>query len=323
MNNAPNTGPVNQDQSKSWPTFPDCGEAALFWHDFGFCVIPIRPRTKIPGVTWDAWAANLSAPKIREYWRERPDHEVGFIVGDAFIVFDADSPESVDTLIGAEARFGIAPRMVVATKRGEHHYYRREPGSHATSACYCTREQPERVDIKTGRSMVILPPSTGKTIVSLGATAIPAHVSELSVAPQAFIDALAPSPRRSSALVTPSRPPPDASCIAARLPLLQACLKRLDPDLAYPDWFRVAAAVFHETAGTEAGFDLFDGWSCAGRKYKGKHDTRQVWKAFRLDHPRPTTIATLIHMLGAEGHDWNSICDDATDPFVRVDGEGE
>jgi hypothetical protein len=67
-------------------------QAALYWFKFGFNVIPILPDAKKTAVKWDPWLKELSIEKIAEYWSKHPDHEVGFIVGDDIIVFDADSP---------------------------------------------------------------------------------------------------------------------------------------------------------------------------------------------------------------------------------------
>lgn len=47
---------------------------------------------------WDDWLENLTTEKINSHWAKNPDHEVGFIVGNDYIVFDADSPESLAKL---------------------------------------------------------------------------------------------------------------------------------------------------------------------------------------------------------------------------------
>ena len=150
--------------------FASFREAALFWFGFGFHVIPIVPGTKRPATKWDPWLHDLSGAKISAYWRQHPAHEVGFIVGAGYIVFDADSRQSVAALQAMEQQFGVEPMLVVQTKRGEHHYYRRDAGTMATTVAFSTDAFPDRVDVKTGRTIVILPPSTGKVIVKMGVT---------------------------------------------------------------------------------------------------------------------------------------------------------
>jgi len=53
-------------------------------------------------------------------------------------------------------------------------------------------------------------------------------------------------------------------------------------------------------------------------------DTRAKWKSFRLDHPRPLTMATLHHLLTEQGHDWEEVCAEADgDAFQVVEEEGK
>jgi hypothetical protein len=98
------------------------------------------------------------------YWAQHPSHEVGFIVGDDVIVFDADSPKSIAALALLEKTFDITPSLTVNTSKGQHHYYKRTPGTYAKSDSHNTEKHPERIDVKTGRALVILPPSTGKEV---------------------------------------------------------------------------------------------------------------------------------------------------------------
>lgn len=111
------------------------------------------------------------------------------------------------------------------------------------------------------------------------------HASSLSVADQAFIDAVfgnngEPPPRQ-------HRPAPPCGPVPAGAapPLLRAALNRLDPDVHYDAWLRIGAAVFNESAGSQAGFELFDSWSSEGDKYRDQGETRAKWRSFRLDPP--------------------------------------
>jgi hypothetical protein len=100
---------------------------AMFWYGYGFKVIPIPPGAKKTAVRWNTWLDGLDPQKIVGYWAKNPSHDLGFIVGDDIIVFDADTPESLAALYEIEARFGITPKLVVKTTKGQHHYVRLEP----------------------------------------------------------------------------------------------------------------------------------------------------------------------------------------------------
>ena len=145
---------------------PDFLKATLKWYKFGFQVIPIVPHTKKTAVKWDPWLEPLSILRIYRHWRNNPDHELGFIVGQEIIVFDADTPESLRRLYQIEFQFGVKPKLIVKTQKGEHHYFRLTEGTIAKSNSHCSKKHPERIDVKTGRNLVVLPPSGGKEVIS-------------------------------------------------------------------------------------------------------------------------------------------------------------
>lgn len=139
--------------------------AALWWFTFGFKIIPLVPNTKKPTVKWDPWLENLSPRKITSYWEKHPDHELGFILGDDIIVFDADSPMAIAALYDIEEAFDLTPNLIVSTTKGEYHYFSLSSATFAKSDSHSTEKHPERIDVKTGRALVILPPSTGKEVM--------------------------------------------------------------------------------------------------------------------------------------------------------------
>ena len=73
-------------------------------------------------------------------------------------------------------------------------------------------------------------------------------------------------------------------------------LEQLDPDLPYADWLRALMGVYHESGGSEEGFELANEWSSLGQKYKGEKEIRSKWRSFTLKLRRPVTIGTLISM---------------------------
>ncbi|MGJ0485991.1 MAG: PriCT-2 domain-containing protein [Methylomicrobium sp.] len=293
-------------------SFASNPQAALHWFDFGFDVIPILPGSKQPALKWDPWLADLSSEKIAQHWASHPDHEVGFIVGPDYIVFGADSPEAVATIARIERMYYLAPRLVVNTKKGEHHIFRRAQGTYATSDAHDTQQYPDRIDVKTGRALVILP-STDKVIRTYAA----ASANKLTVAEQDVIDAVSkhngrPAPRPPQIPSSPRTPSEPQSRI---IPRLKALLDCLDPDGGYDDWLKILMAVFYETGGSEAGFELALDWSRKGRKFKDEREIRAKWNSFKNRPENPITIRTLIKMLEDKGIDWIDVCSRAEDPF--------
>jgi hypothetical protein len=167
-------------------TTPDFRDSAFRWYGFELNVIPVIPGMKRTAVKWNAWIEDFSTTAINDHWILHPDHEVGCIVGDDLIVFDADSPEAIAALVELEQRHGLSPGLVVTTPRGEHHYYRRAEGSNARSDAHSTETHPERIDVKTGRALVVLPPSSGRQVKQCTCD----DVRSLSVTDQTFIDAV-------------------------------------------------------------------------------------------------------------------------------------
>lgn len=83
-------------------------------------------------------------------------------------------------------------------------------------------------------------------------------------------------------------------------------------------------AVYNESGGSMEGLELADDWSRKGKKYKGIREIRTKWTSFRLDHPHPVTIASLIRMVADNGHDCMEICSAAEGQFTPIgDAEGD
>ncbi|TXS90805.1 bifunctional DNA primase/polymerase [Parahaliea maris] len=132
-------------------------EKALIYFLAGFLVIPLYPNSKKTTRKWDPWLSHLCEAAIRDYWSRYPSHWIGFIVPEDLVVLDADSPEALAALYQIEESFDLEPGLVVKTRRGEHHYFRLEPGTPVrTQSIDCTK-LPQGIDIKARRSMVVLP----------------------------------------------------------------------------------------------------------------------------------------------------------------------
>lgn len=302
--------------TKKVPLFASNLEAALFWFAYGLKVIPILTGTKKATLSWDPWLENLSEAKIRAQWGRYPEHELGFIVGDDLIVFDADSPEAIAALDAIEKKHDVVPLLVVKTSKGVHHYNQLPKDAFAKSDSHDSKKHPARIDVKTGRNQIILPPSTGKTIEVFQAN----NVDELSEASQEFIDAVFKHNERKAPRVAQ---PGDVSAESSQPPsgnlsFLKFVLNHIDPDCGYDDWFKVNAAIFHETSGSDAGLALVIAWSSKSSKYPGDHVMREKWGSFKIDVSKPITIGTLIMMATASGMDLDAARDASIPPFEKI-----
>lgn len=290
-------------------------EAALAWYLFGLQVMPTQPDTKVPATRWDTWLQGLSEQTIHHHWQKNPQHQLGFVVGDGVIVFDADSPESIAALYALEAEHGLTPSLLHKTRRGEHHFFRRDKGIRARTDSHSTEQHPDRIDVKTGRSLVVLPPSTNKAISRITANS----AYDLVPVTQAFVDAVFVHNGRAAPSAIGLELPKlttEAETQSIASPELSAILNVLDPDMGYEDWLRVLMAVYHETQGSHDGYRLVDAWSARGKKYGGSGDMRTKWQSFQNNRGNPVTIGTLRKMVRDAGHDWMTICSEAADPFV-------
>lgn len=311
----PKTIRINQKiASEQFSTF---GHAASRWFSFGFKCLPLLPGEKKPAVKWDPWLEGLSKEKITGHWAQHPRHEVAFIVCDDVVVFDADSQQAIKALVAIERSFGTAPNLVVKTNRGEHHYFRLAAGTYAKSDSHDTLTNPDRIDVKTGRAMVNLPPSNEKSIV----TGDLSHSGELVEVGQGLIDAVFNHNGRSA----PRAPSPQVSTQTQEEPTdhkirqLRLLLDHIDPDCGYDDWLRVLIAVHHETCASDVGYKLADEWSSKGSKYRGSQELASKWSSFNAEPGTPVTIATLINMITRNGFDVREILETAEPLFERCE----
>ncbi len=274
------------------PLEPDSSsaDAALKWLQFGYTPIPTLPGKKQPSVNWKAWSENLDEAKIRQHYAAHPDHEVACLTNDDLIVFDADSDLALAALESLEAKFGIQPKLIVKTLRGIHHHFRRA-GAIATQDAHDSAQYPERIDIRTGRSTIMMPPSGGRSIVHCEATGM----QDLSIATQDFIDAVFIHNGREAPSIETDDPEESTGPLRrVSLEKLTKLLDLLDPGMGYQDWLNVGMALFHETGGSSEGFALFDRWSGRSKKYGGTKEIEVKWKSFKGNCSNPITVGTLV-----------------------------
>lgn len=117
-------------------------------------------------------------------------------------MLDADSPEATAALERIEKERGVSPRLRNGTRKGSDPSTHGSPGTFARLRYRLTEKFPARIDVKTGRAMVVLPPSTGKKIDFQEVD----HADQLSEVDQDFIDAIALNNNRQPPRPAPAKP---------------------------------------------------------------------------------------------------------------------
>lgn len=272
----------------SIPCFGSRLEWALHLSGMGFSVVPIAAGTKQTYQPWAGWEADQSREKIRSHWLQNPNDDIGIFTKN-LAVFDADHSAAQGALHSLEMKHGLRASITVRTRKGCHDYFLVPPGVTVRQDSHSTEDHPERIDVRAQRSYIVGPGSTDKTIVTWDVE----RVSDMTPVTQAFVDDVARHNGRSAATThTPSekRAPLGDVC----LPRIRHLLTYISPDVGFADWLGIMAAIYHETQGSDAGKALFDSWSSEGDKYEGLSDVEKHWRTFKLDHPDPNTMGTIV-----------------------------
>ena len=285
------------------PVFNSNREAAIYWFNYGFKIIPIVAGQKKPALPYSPWLENLSPEAVRRYWRKNPTQGVGCVLPDDVVVFDADSPEAEAALRALEKKHGAFPALIAGTQRGCHHFFRIAPGTCVKSDSHCTAEFPERIDVKASRSQVVLPSGPPRTVRRLFYKSL----AKLTPVDQTFVDDVFAHNGRPSPRPQAEREIEPAVQSEDHFRRLGSLLDHIDPDSGYEDWLHVLMALFHETDGSDEGFELADGWSSKGAKYKGPSEIEEKWRSFSRGTSNPITIASLIARAREAGADVDDI----------------
>lgn len=307
-------------------------EDTLEWYKFGFNIVPINPEKKSTARKWQPWLDALNKKSITTHWQKHPDHELGAIVDDRLFILDADSEQAKNALYSIEKALDVTPNLIVKTSKGEHHYFRRAAGTYAHMASYSTKHEPEKIDIRTGRSrtegrsIIVLPPSTNKTIKLNEAES----VNDLTEVDQIFIDAIFKHNGQEAPRPKPKRERNPDGCITSTSEASEI-LKYITPNLSYNNWLKVLMGLHDKFQGSDEGLYLADEWSSQGEDYPGFEEIEYKWRSFTANKAGGVTFASVAKMAEAAGADLKEIArqygnggnDDKAqgETFQQVDGK--
>lgn len=283
------------------PLPTNCTEAALWWHAFGLTVAPMDPTTKHTRLKWEPWVARLEDEGARAIRAEfRPSDAVCAIVDDTLFILDADTPEAVAALYTIEKACDITPNLIISTQQGEHHYFRKAPGTYAVSRGYAAGPQ---IDIRTGRSakegrsIIVLPPSPGKAISVNEADS----AQDLAHAGQDFIDAI----YQHNGEAPPRQRAPTAPRAHTGTGEVAEILSHIPPDLGYSDWLTVIMGTHDKYQGDDQGVDALDAWSSTAHNYCGFEEIEYKYHSVKTGGG--VTWASVCKMAADNGADLSSI----------------
>lgn len=283
-------------------------EAAHWWLEFGFQVIPIDPKEKHPSEKWQPWLDALSHDSLTKHWARNPSHDLGAVIDDSVIILDADSPESLNALREIEKAFDVSPSLTVKTKHGEHHYFKRALGTYAKQQGFSSDKHPNAIDVKTarsatdGRAIVVLPPSTNKAVNINEAD----NAQDLCEVDQDFIDAVF----KHNGMEPPRAPDPEQvrtqSSRAGKHEIAEI-LTYIDPESpdgqGYEGWLTVLMGVHERLNGDPLGIDILDDWSRGAANYDSRELIEYKYSTFdagRNGGVRFNSVADMARRGGAD-----------------------
>jgi P4 family phage/plasmid primase-like protien len=273
--------------------------AAKIWLDAGFPIIPasLSDGVKKPLVKFAEIRHELTPQHSLDWLKQCPNATaLATTTDNGLFVLDADTPESLEAIYCLEEQYKVSPNLIVSTRNGEHHYFRNAAEVNAISRGFDGKKFPNKIDIKTGKSIVILPPSSrgGEVAYSIKHSVIK-NIDDLSYVEQGFVDAIYEHNQElpPTAKNTSSTNLDKWSGDKLEVQKAKAILEFVDPNLPYEDWMRVIFGVVSEFGQTQESINLIDDWSSNGDSYKGRDEI--CYKVSTIKGSGGITFGTVRH----------------------------
>ncbi|MEK9736572.1 MAG: bifunctional DNA primase/polymerase [Candidatus Nanopelagicales bacterium] len=244
------------------PTDPSLEALALIRK--GIPVFPCK-RSKAPYTRKGFLDATTDEAQVRAWWLAWPDALVGVPTGrtSGFNVLDIDVKDGTPEQVLARAPERPPRTRVHVTRSGGRHYL-----YDATEPVRSRQGVFPGADTRGDGGYIIWWPAHG----------FDAEVRTLAPTP-AWL-ASAPAPKTSASVtLMPGVPPVTWE---GEKKLIRERLRKMNPDCGYEAWYKVGAALYHESNGSPEGLTIWDAWSAGGTKYKqGECDIK--WRSFKTD----------------------------------------
>jgi len=234
----------------------------------GVPVFPCKPD-KSPHTGNGFKAASTDEAKIRKWWETWPDALIGVPTGEksGINVLDIDVKTGTVEEVLARLPETLPETRVHATRSGGRHYL-----FSASTAVRSRQGVVPGVDTRGDGGYVIWWPAHG----------CKAEDHKLAPTP-GWLGSDPPRPKAPVIPIGSLRPlwEPQKRLIAQDL-------VKMDADCGYEAWYRVGAAIYHESGGASDGLALWESWSAQGSKYK-EGECAAKWSSFKTDRPDTAT----------------------------------
>jgi hypothetical protein len=267
--------------------------AALAYAEAGLLVFPVPPGTKMSYKSarysgGARWGATRDPDQIRADWARWPNANVGIATGIKSGIFvvktDTIAAHGVDgeaTLAALERAHGpLPPTRQAVSPSGSHHIYFVHP-----LGCIVRNDTSRKlgpgIDVRGEGGMAVAPPSIRDDGVYRWL-----NESRIKNAPQWLLERVVEYPP--ACKVPKAKAGDDASKT-----LVELLLATIDPDADYHTWFAIGCACF-TALGDDAGEQVWNQWSSAGRKYKPR-EIANIWRGIVDRDGYNHTIGTLNH----------------------------
>jgi hypothetical protein len=302
-------------------------DAALGYVRRGWEVFPVPRGTKcgysIKKRGFDngkPWGKTKDEGEAREYWRKLPRANIGVPMGIGSGIFDVEcdtkaghsnlKQDGAASLAELEAQHGALPAtlMFVSPSGSVHRLYKHPGGNFKVE--HSVSKLGEGIDVIGDGFMSVVPPSIkpGKGQYEW------LNNLPIAAAAQWLINFVCEKNRRSAQNIWQQFGQANNISIAK----LTAALAVLpNNDLAWPDWNRIAMAIWRATDGSVEGYQLFAAWSAKSKKCGVEEQPADTWE--RLDGCRPTMIRgpTILYLAEQAVPDWEQRLDER-DPEIKA-----
>lgn len=132
-------------------------EAALTYRSRGLSVIPLEPNSKIAAVRWKEFQTRRATEEeIKSWWATNPDYNIGIVTGEISDLSVVDLDGDVAFVSLKANGIQLPETRVVATPRGQHHYYRYTQNLPTSTGVL------NGIDVRSNGGYVVAPPSVFK-----------------------------------------------------------------------------------------------------------------------------------------------------------------
>lgn len=237
--------------------------------------LTLRKGTKLPTSRWLETSKPLTLEEAESLAKQ---YNLGVVAGGSLAFLDVEGPlklvgNGIQHLEALQIAFEYLPETVCwqTPSKGVGYIFRVPKG---VKVPHVDRSKDYGLELRTGNHFNLIPPSIYKGETYEGRYEwIDNGAEEIAELPMWLLDWFTNDKRES--VSSKSRRTEDATY----LDVIENNIWSIDPDVSYPDWWKVMAVCHNAGA---KGFGVFVEWSKGGRKYKGEDTYKFIcgqWKA--------------------------------------------